>query len=108
MTNTNTVKFDNVCSSQGTGEDELEVEAYMIGDYIDGPTGKAAARLVKQETEMSRNDWTSVRDSLALQCLLNNAKRAGDITHLLREQVLNAKVPANKDRKVEMKVSDTS
>lgn len=98
--------FDNVYSSQATGQNKLEVEPYMVGDYIDGPRPAAVAKLLKSGAKLSRNDWTKVRDCLALQCLLNNAKRAGDIRHLPIEQVLTAEVPADKNRKVELSVSN--
>ena len=76
----------------------------MVGDYLNGPRAASTAELVKND-KLSRNQWTSVRDSLALQCLLMNAKRAGDIRHLPVDQVLTAEVPKDKSKKVDLAVS---
>jgi hypothetical protein len=46
-----------------------------------------------------------VRNSLCLQLLLTNAKRVGDVTHLRREAVLNAK--SDKGSDIEVEVSTT-
>jgi ketosteroid isomerase-like protein len=46
-----------------------------------------------------------LRNSLCLQLLLTNAKRAGDVTHLRREAVLNAK--SDKGSDIEVEVSTT-
>jgi hypothetical protein len=55
--------------------------------------------------ELSRAECTDVRNSLALQILLTNAKCAGDITHL-REDVMKSQSVDGDDVEIEVSIID--
>lgn len=80
----------------------------MIGNYVKGPRPKLAHEALKKADRgatLSRSERTLTRNSLMLRLLLLNGRRSGDITHLPREQVLNAGVPKNLKAKVQLNVS---
>ena len=47
-----------------------------------------------------------MRNSLALQILLTNAKRAGDVTHLRRADVMSAQSVEGRDVEIEVSIID--
>ena len=87
------------------GDDKLDLEpAYLESRRIEGVRallGESAAG-----RELSRAERTDVRNSLALQILLTNAKRAGDVTHLRRADVMAAQSVEGGDVEIEVSIID--
>ena len=68
----------------------------MIAGYLHGDRPKEVATLFKKDT-FSAQAIVNIRDCLALQLILQNFKRSGDIRGLYVNDVLNATVPEGCD-----------
>ena len=90
--------------SHARGDDKLDLEPAQVAAYLDSSRIKRVRRLLEEslDRELSRAERTDVRNSLALQILLANAKRAGDVTHLRREAIMQAESIDGKDIEVEV------
>ena len=78
--------------------------AYLESTRLEGVRallGEAAAG-----RELTRAERTDVRNSLALQILLTNAKRAGDVTHLRRDDVRKMESVDGGDVEIEVSIID--
>jgi ribosomal protein L22 len=92
------------------GEDQLDLEPEQVASYLEGGRSRRASNLLQRvasEVSLTRVQSLEIRNSLCLQLLLANAKRARDVVHLQREAVLNAKSDKGNDVEVEVKVSTT-
>jgi hypothetical protein len=90
------------------GEDQLDLEPKQVASYLEGDRPRHASNLLQRAASgisLTRVQSLQVRNSLCLQLLLTNAKRVGDVTHLRREAVLNAK--SDKGSDIEVEVSTT-
>ena len=88
------------------GEDQLDLETEQVASYLEGD--RHASNLLQRASSaisLTRVQSLQLRNSLCLQLLLTNAKRAGDVTHLRREALLNAK--SDKGSDIEVEVSTT-
>lgn len=88
-----------------SGESQLDLEPAHVAEYLEGKQVEAAAGLLRQSAEgrqLSRTERVSIRNTLALQIVLTNAKRSGDVTHLRREAVMNASSPDGGDVEIEV------
>ena len=89
------------------GEDKLDLEPGQVAGYLEGTRVQMVEALLGESAagnELSRAERTDVRNSLALQILLTNAKRAGDVTHLRREDVINAESVEGVDVEIEVSI----
>jgi len=86
------------------GEDKLDLEPGQVAKYLDGQRVVRARQLLEESAgrQLSRPERTDIRNCLALQILLANAKRAGDVTHLRKEAILQAKSKDGEDVEVEV------
>ena len=76
----------------------------MIHEYLQGPNLEETRDLLKSAKKgatLTPAQKTSVRDCLMVTLLLSNFKRAGDIRHLLQQQVDDVAT----DGPVELKVN---
>ena len=60
--------------------------------YLDSTRVQRARQLLEESAgrQLSRAERTDIRNCLALQILLANAKGAGDVTHLRKEAIMEA------------------
>ena len=66
------------------GDDKLNLEPGQVAAYLESRRIEAVGALLGESAtgrELSRAERTDVRNSLALQILLTNAKRTGDVTY---------------------------
>lgn len=79
-------------------EGALQLEPWMVGAYLDGPDREICRGLIQRAAihhePLTNREFCSVRNSLVLQLLVTNFKRAGDLSHLKRDTVLNATADA--------------
>ena len=54
--------------------------------------------------QLSRAKPTDIRNYLALQIILANAKRAGDVTHIRKEPIMEAESKEGQDAEVEVQL----
>lgn len=78
------------------GKDKLDITADMIAGYLHGDRPKEVATLLQKDTFTSAT-IVNIRDCLALQLILQNFKRSGDIRGLYVNDVLNATVAEGGD-----------
>jgi hypothetical protein len=64
------------------GDDRLDLEPAQMAEYLEGARVLRARQLLEESAgrQLSRAELTDIRNCLALQILLANAKRAGDVT----------------------------
>ena len=89
------------------GEDQLDLEPGQVAGYLEGIRVKMVEALLGEAaagSELSRPERTDARNSLALQILLTNAKRAGDVTHLRRADVIKAEAIEGADVEIEVSI----
>ena len=86
------------------GDDRLDLEPVQVAAYLDNSRVQRVRQLLEEYAgrQLSRAERTDLRKSLALQILLANAKRAGDVTHLRREAIMQAESIDRKDIEVEV------
>lgn len=87
------------------GEDRLDIEPAQVAAYLEGERPRRASQLLQQLEEghtISQRDKLDIRNTLCLQLLLTNAKRAGDVTHLRRQSIMNLESEDGKDVEVEV------
>ena len=91
------------------GDDKLDLEPGQVAAYLESGRIQGARALLEESAagrELSRAERTDVRNSLALQILLTNAKRAGDVTHLRRADVMSAQSVEGADVEIEVSIID--
>lgn len=71
----------------------------MLGSYLNGARPKAAKELLESKEKFKTSEAVSIRDALATQLLLGNAKRAGDISKMYLKDVEDATLPAQGQEK---------
>ena len=89
------------------GEDELKLKPEMIHDYNRGPRHKRAQDLPEaaKQRKLTRSERTEVRDILCMMISSKNAKLAGDVPHIPRDQVKELVIPEPRTKKkIEVKV----
>jgi len=86
------------------GEDKLDLEPGQVAKYLEGDRVVRAWQLLEESAgrQLSRPERTDIRNCLALQILLANAKRAGDVTHLRKEAIMQAESKDGQDVEVEV------
>ena len=92
-------------ASHARGEDIVDLEPAQIAKYLDGQRPTRARRVIEKAErgeQLSRAEKMDARNILCLQLLLSNAKRAGDITHLRRADVLAAVAVDGTDIEIEV------
>ncbi|XP_071123927.1 uncharacterized protein [Mytilus edulis] len=92
-------------ASHARGEDILDLEPAQIAKYLDGQRPTRARTVIEKAErgeQLSRAEKMDARNILCLQLLLSNAKRAGDITHLRRADVLAAVAVDGTDIEIEV------
>lgn len=75
-------------------EGALALEPWMAGEYLEGAMPLIARELLHKAVAgivLNSTEYCAVRNSLALQLMLTNFKRAGDVANLTREAVTTAK-----------------
>ncbi|XP_053377574.1 uncharacterized protein LOC123529110 [Mercenaria mercenaria] len=73
----------------------IQLQPWMAGKYLEGVERDVARQLIHREIggePLSPREWCAVRNSLILQLLVSNFKRSGDLSHLERSVVPEAKV----------------
>jgi hypothetical protein len=91
------------------GDDKLDLEPGQVAAYLESGRIQGVRALLEESAagrELSRAERTDVRNSLALQILLTNAKRAGDVTHLRRADVMSAQSVEGADVEIEVSIID--
>jgi hypothetical protein len=91
------------------GDDKLDLEPGQVAAYLESRRIDRMKALLGESAagrELSRAERTDVRNSLALQILLTNAKRAGDVTHLRRADVMAAQSVEGGDVEIEVSIID--
>jgi hypothetical protein len=91
------------------GDDKLDLEPGQVAAYLESRRIEGVRALLGESAagrELSRAERTDVRNSLALQILLTNAKRAGDVTHLRRADVMAAQSVEGGDVEIEVSIID--
>ena len=87
----------------------MDLEPWMISNYVSGPRPRLASKILRKAevgAKLTRTEKLAARNCLMLQCLLPNARRSGDITHLNKDVVLEAPVPKERTKKVELNVRE--
>jgi hypothetical protein len=87
----------------------LDLELGQVAAYLESGRIQGVRALLEESAagrELSRAERTDVRNSLALQILLTNAKRAGDVTHLRRADVMSAQSVESGDVEIEVSIID--
>jgi len=86
------------------GDDKLDLEPAQVAAYLDSSRVQRVRQLLEESAgrQLSRAERTDLRNCLALQILLANAKRAGDVTHLRRQAIIEAESRDGKDNEVEV------
>ena len=74
------------------GKNVLDVNAQMLGEYLSGARPAEVKELLKGD-KFTTTTCVNIRDALATQLLLQNAKRAGDICSIYVEDVRRAALP---------------
>jgi len=89
------------------GEDKLDLEPGQVADYLEGARVERARQLLEESAgrQLSRAEHRDIKNCLTLQILLANAKRAGNVTHLRKEAMMEAESKDGQD--VEVEVSTT-
>ena len=91
------------------GEDKLDLEPAHVAAYLESTRLERVRALLGESAagrELTRAERTDVRNSLALQILLTNAKRAGDVTHLRRDDVMKIESIEGGDVEIEVSIID--
>ena len=72
--------------------------------YLNSTRVQRARQLLEESAgrQLSRAERTDIRNCLALQILLANAKGAGDVTHLRKEAIMEAESTDGRDVEVEV------
>lgn len=81
-------------------EGSLPLQPWMAGGYLEGNQPLMARELLHRHLagdELKRNEFCAVRNCLALQLLLSNFKRAGDISSLERNAILEARCESEEE-----------
>jgi len=86
------------------GDDKLDLEPAQVAAYLDSGRVQRVRQLLEESAgrQLSRVELTDLRNCLALQILLANAKRAGDVTHLRRQAIMEAESRDGEDIEVEV------
>ena len=86
------------------GDDRLDLEPAQMAEYLEGARVVRARQLLEESAgkQLSRAESTDIRNSLALQILLANAKRAGDVTHIRKVAIMEAESKKGEDAEVEV------
>ena len=86
------------------GDDRLDLEPAQMAEYLEGARVLRARQLLEESAgrQLSRAELTDIRNCLALQILLANAKRAGDVTHIRKVAILEAESLDGEDAEVEV------
>ena len=79
------------CFRSLTGKDKLLVTAEMIAGYLHRERPKEIQKLLEDD-HFSKATIINIRDCLALQLMLQNFKRAGDVRGLHFSDVMEAQV----------------
>ena len=91
------------------GDDKLDLEPAQVAAYLESTRLEGVRALLGEAAagrELTRAERTDVRNSLALQILLTNTKRAGDVTHLRREDVKKMESVDGGDVEIEVSIID--
>ena len=74
-----------------------------MAEYLEGARVVRARQLLESAgRQFSRAERMDIRNSLALQILLANAKRAGDVTHIRKVAIMEAESKEGEDAEVEV------
>ena len=81
-----------------SGEGQLHgLEEHHIGTYIKGPQPLRARLILGKRETINTNQSIEARDSLINQILIQNAARAGVVTHIKTKAILDARIPQGDD-----------
>ena len=84
---------------------DIAIEGWMVGSYLSGDRHSFLHNMLEDAgtRKLTAPEQLEVRNCLMTLLILTNAKRAGDITHLTKDQVVKAKSAKGED--VELLVS---
>ncbi|XP_063435482.1 uncharacterized protein LOC134716416 [Mytilus trossulus] len=84
---------------QAAGELDIAIEGWMVGSYLSGDRHSFLHNILEEAgtRALTQPEQLEVRNCLMTLLILTNAKRAGDITHLTRDQVVKAKSAKGED-----------
>ncbi|CAC5379903.1 unnamed protein product [Mytilus coruscus] len=84
---------------QAAGEFDINIEPWMVGFYLSGDRYSFLHNMLEEASRqaLTNGERLEVRNCLMTLLILTNAKRAGNFTHLTKQQVVQAKSQKGED-----------